>query len=104
MATTVQKRVNGSFFVANHNHGHLTHFPGHEIAGVEDLRLVRQEYPSAGEYPLHLEAAHVVAHEDIAANQSTLDVHPIGCRRSPELRRHASTVKYHLLFNLIEVP
>ena len=104
MSAAVKQRVNLTAALANHDDGSMSHIPGHEVAGIGYLGFVRQKNPRSTKNSLYFQPAHIVADEDVPAHQSALDVHPIRVRRGLGLSSHKRTVvKYHLLFNLVEL-
>src|SRR5262245_5286508 len=103
MTATVQKHMYGAIAVAHHDDGGTTQVSGDKISGCWNLCLVGQKNPSAIEDPLHLELEYLVAYENIAAHQSPPHVDPtivlgrrITCSHGP------ASVKYHLLFKLVQ--
>src|SRR5581483_8886911 len=68
MAAHVEQNVNLARGVARHDHGILSHLPGHVIAGVRDLRFVGNEQPALGEEVLQLPAVNVRVVEDPRAD------------------------------------
>ena len=82
----------------------MTHVAGNKVAWFWNLGFVRQKNPGVTEYPLHLQPAHVVAHENLAAHQTALHVDPIRFDKAWDCEDIVLTlVKYHLLFNLVQV-
>ena len=85
MPATIQQRVHAAIGVTNDHDGRLPHGPRYEVAGLRDLSFVRQEYPGAIEDPQHLQPVDIVAHEDIATDQTALNIDPRRVRRTSGL-------------------
>src|SRR5262245_36950778 len=106
VTAAVQKHMYRAIAVAHHDHWRTTQASGDKISGCRDLCLVGQKNPRAIENPLHLEPEYLVAYENVAAHQAAVHVDPtiiLGCR-SPYSHGWLTSVKYHLLFKLVQLP
>src|SRR5258708_3255326 len=100
MATAVQERVQGSVVVPYDDDRSAAQIPAHEIPGRRDLGLVRQEPPRAVENPLHLQAANLVIHEDVATDQASLRINPLVRLRCRGGSVHGATCEISLILHI----